>query len=293
MERNHITILWEDGKTLIELGKYQKLMVVKQTDFGVYLSQAKNSDERVLLPVKQVPENTKPGDELKVFIYRDSDDRLIATTNTPKLTLGETGVLKVNDVTKIGAFLDWGLERDLFLPFREQTEKVKPGKEYLVALYIDKSKRLAATMKVYKYLKIAGDYEKDDEVEGIIYEINENIGAFVAIDNEYHGLIPAREMHESLHAGDKIKGRVTEVREDGKLNISIHEKAYIRMAADGEKILKVIEEYDGVLPYNDKASPEIIYRDFQMSKAAFKRAVGGLFKERKIDITDTGIKIIK
>ncbi len=288
-----MTKLREDGNTFMELGKYQKLTVVKKTDFGIYLAEKKNDEDKVLLPMKQVPDNTKVGDELKVFIYRDSDDRLIATLNIPKLTLGEIAVLKVNDVTKIGAFLDWGLERDLFLPFKEQTEKVRQGNEYLVALYIDKSNRLAATMKVYKHLKIAGDYEKDDEVEGIIYEINENIGAFVAIDDEYHGLIPKKEIFETLHVGDRIRGRVTDVREDGKVNISIHQKAYIQMSSDGEKILEVIEEYDGVLPYNDKASPEVIYRDFGMSKAAFKRAVGGLYKEKKIEITDKNIKIVR
>lgn len=278
---------------MIELGKYQTLIVVKKTDFGVYLAEKADDEEKVLLPIKQVPEETQTGDGLKVFIYRDSDDRLIATTNAPKLTIGGTAVLRVNDVTKIGAFLDWGLERDLFLPFKEQTERVRQGGEYLVALYIDKSKRLAATMRVYKYLKLAGDYEKDDEVEGIIYEINDNIGAFVAIDDEYHGLIPHKEIHGALHVGDRIKGRVTDVREDGKINISIQHKAYIQMTEDGEKVLAVINEYDGVLPYNDKASPEVIYRDFQMSKAAFKRAVGGLFKARKIEITDSGIRIIK
>lgn len=278
---------------MIELGKYQKLVVAKKTDFGIYLAEDEQSEDKVLLPIKQVPEGTQIGDQLRVFIYRDSDDRLIATTNTPKVTLGETAVLKVSDVTKIGAFLDWGLERDLFLPFKEQTEKVIPENEYLVSLYIDKSQRLAATMNVYKLLKIAGDYEKDDEVEGIIYEINEELGAFVAIDNEYHGLIPSKEIHQRLHVGDKIKGRVTDVREDGKINISIHNKAYLQMEDDSQKILDVINQYEGVLPYNDKAAPEVIYRDFGMSKAAFKRAVGKLFKERKIEITDGGIKIIK
>ena len=153
---------------MIELGKVQKLKVVKLTDFGVYLGDEK---ERILLPKKQVPENTAIGSELTVFVYRDSEDRLISTTNMPKFTLGEVARLKVNDVTKIGAFLDWGLEKDLFLSFKEMTTRVEPGKEYLVALYIDKSSRLAATMKVYPYLKLAGDYEVDDVVEGIIYEI--------------------------------------------------------------------------------------------------------------------------
>ena len=257
---------------MIKLGEYQVLTIVKKTEFGVYLAEGENSSEKVLLPIKQVSDDARLGDRQRVFIYRDSEDRLIATTNTPKLTVGETEVLRVNDITKIGAFLDWGLERDILLPFKEMTERVRKDKEYLVALYIDKSNRLAATMKVYKYLKIAGDYEKDDDAEGIIYEINDDIGAFVAIDNRYHGLIPKKEIHEKLNVGDKVRGRVTDVREDGKINISIHQKAYLQMSDDGEKILAVIREYDGILPYNDKASPEVIYRDFQMSKAAFKRA---------------------
>ena len=276
---------------MIKLGEYQVLTIVNKTEFGVYLAEGEGSSEKVLLPIKQVSDDARLGDRQRVFIYRDSEDRLIATTNTPKLTVGETEVLRVNDITKIGAFLDWGLERDILLPFKEMTERVHKDKEYLVALYIDKSNRLAATMKVYKYLKIAGDYEKDDDAEGIIYEINDDIGAFVAIDNRYHGLIPKKEIHEKLNVGDKVRGRVTDVREDGKINISIHQKAYLQMSDDGEKILAVIREYDGILPYNDKASPEVIYRDFQMSKAAFKRAVGGLYKAKKIEITDKNIKL--
>ncbi len=276
---------------MIKLGEYQVLTIVKKTEFGVYLAEGEGSSEKVLLPIKQVSDDARLGDRQRVFIYRDSEDRLIATTNTPKLTVGETEVLRVNDITKIGAFLDWGLEKDILLPFKEMTERVRKDKEYLVALYIDKSNRLAATMKVYKYLKIAGDYEKDDDAEGIIYEINDDIGAFVAIDNRYHGLIPKKEIHEKLNVGDKVRGRVTDVREDGKINISIHQKAYLQMSDDGEKILAVIREYDGILPYNDKASPEVIYRDFQMSKAAFKRAVGGLYKAKKIEITDKNIKL--
>ncbi len=276
---------------MIELGKKQILTVVKKTDFGVYLAEAQDDEEKVLLPRKQVSEDIAIGDKIKVFVYRDSEDRLISTTNEPKIVVGETAVLEVKDVTKIGAFMDCGLERDLLLPYKEQTGKVMPGEEYLVAMYVDKSNRLAATMKVYKYMKIAGDYEKDDEVSGIIYEINEDIGAFVAIDNEYFGLIPSKEIHEKLTVGQVVSGRVTGVREDGKINISIHEKAYIKMDSDSMKILSVLEEYAGVLPYNDKVSPEIIYKDFQMSKAAFKRAVGKLFKERKIEITQKNIKL--
>lgn len=277
---------------MINLGKYQTLYIVKKTDFGVYLSE-KGEEERVLLPIKQVPEGAEIGDAVKVFLYRDSADRMISTTAKPKITLGELAVLKVNDVAKIGAFLDWGLEKDLFLPFKEQTCRVMPGEEYLVALYIDKSSRLAATMNVYKYMKLAGDYEKDDIVSGIIYEIKEEIGAFVAVNNQYAAMIPAQEIHGSLKVGQRVEARVTSVREDGKLNLSIRQKAYEQMDKDAQEILKVIERYGGLLPYNDKASPEIIEKDFHMSKAAFKRAVGRLYKQRKIEIGEKSIRIIE
>ncbi|MBQ1194363.1 MAG: S1 RNA-binding domain-containing protein [Lachnospiraceae bacterium] len=275
---------------MIELGKVQKLRVVKLTEFGAYLGE--NDMEKVLLPKKQVPENAGINTEISVFVYRDSEDRLICTTAAPKLTLGEIGILKVNDVTKIGAFLDWGLEKDLFLSFKEMTTRVEKGKEYAVALYIDKSNRLAATMKVYPYLKLAGDYEKDDEVTGIVYEIHPDFGAYVAVDGQYQGMIQKNEVRDNLKVGDIVNTRVVKVRDDGKLNLSPNKKAYMQMDEDSEKIIKVIMEYDGVLPYNDKASPDIIERDFHMSKAAFKRAVGRLYKSRKIEITEKSIRLL-
>ncbi len=275
---------------MIRLGERQTLKCVKKTDFGIYLGTGE--DNKVLLPGKQVPEGISIGDELDVFIYRDSADRLIATVKQPYINLGNMAVLTVKEVGKIGAFLDWGLEKDLLLPYKEQTERVKPGNSYLVALYIDKSNRLAATMKVHRYLRTADKYGKDDVVHGIIYEINRAIGAFVAIDNEYYGLIPEKEIHESLYVGQNIEARVSDVREDGKLNLSIKKKAYIQMDEDAAMILRIIGEYDGILPYNDKASPAIIERDFGISKAAFKRAVGRLYKEGKIDIGEKSITII-
>lgn len=284
---------------MIKLGKSQYLTVATIKDFGVYLEDATDKEnigkkeQQVLLPIKQVPAGTKIGDRIKVFVYKDSEDRLISTTNKPKIEIGELAVLEVKEVAKIGAFLDIGLERDILLPYREQTTRVREGNKYLVSLYEDKTHRLAATMKVYKHLKIAGDYEKDDEVSGIIIQITEPMGAFVAIDNEYYGIIPWREVSKNLQVGMQVTGRVTSVREDGKINMSITEKAYLRLDKDGENIIKVIEEYDGVLPYNDKVSPEIIARDFDMSKAAFKRAVGHLLKAGKIEITEKSIKIVK
>lgn len=274
---------------MIRLGERQTLKYMKKTDFGIYVGL--EQDEKVLLPKKQVPENLKIGDDIDVFIYRDSSDRLIATTNQPLINLGNLAVLTVNSVGNIGAFLDWGLEKDLFLPFKEQTERVKPNNSYLVALYIDKSNRLAATMKIHHYLTEADKYQKDDTVNGIIYEINPEIGAFVAIDNQYFGLIPKKEIHERFAVGQNVQARVTEVREDGKLNLSPHKKAYEQIDEDAKLVLRVIGENDGVLPYTDKAAPNVIERDFGMSKNAFKRAVGRLYKEGKIDIGEKSITI--
>ena len=276
-------------KLIEELGKRRMLTVVKTVDFGIYLG---TSEERVLLPKKEVPEGIKAGDTLEVFLYKDSQDRLIATTRTPKVRLGETAVLRVADTGKIGAFLDWGLEKDLLLPYKEQTVKVKKDQEVLVALYIDKSDRLCATMKVYPYLKTQSPYVVEDQVEGRIYEISDNFGVFVAVDDQYSGLIPKTEAQGQYRPGEKVSCRVTNVREDGKLNLSPRKKAYQQMDEDSELVLKVIGEYAGVLPFDDKVSPEVIKREFGLSKAAFKRAVGHLLKEKKIKIQDKRIYLI-
>lgn len=270
----------------MELGKKQMLTVVKKVEFGVYLGTEK---EKVLLPRKQVPEGIEPGDPVEVFLYKDSSDRLIATTNEPKLTLGETAVLKVAQVGKFGAFLDWGLEKDLFLPFKEQTAKIKAGDECVVALYVDKSQRLCATMKVYKYLRTDSPYKKDDRVEGIVYDSSDNFGMFVAVDGKYSALVPRREVPRELKVGQRIQARVTEVKPDGKLNLSVREKAFIQMDQDALMVLERIEQYGGALPFNDKADAEVIKKEFGLSKNAFKRAVGHLYKERKIRILEKTI----
>lgn len=277
---------------MIELGKRQLLTVVRTKDFGIYLGEKQGDEASVLLPKKQVPEGTKEGDKLEVFIYKDSQDRLIATTGVPRLEVGQTAVLTVKEVGKIGAFLDMGLEKDLLLPFKEQRHKVRQGEECLVALYIDKSKRLAATMQVYPYMSNLSPYGKDDKVTGTVYEINENLGAFVAVDNRYYGLIPVRELYGGVKEGDVITARVTKVREDGKLDLSPREKAHVQMDVDAALVQKALDKFDGVLPFNDKADPEIIKREFNLSKNAFKRAVGHLLKEGKIKITDKTIERI-
>ncbi len=275
---------------MIRLGEIQTLQVVKKVEFGVYLGDGHNKEERVLLPKKQVPEGTQTGDEMEVFVYRDSKDRLIATTNMPKITLGGVSRLKVAQVGKIGAFLDWGLEKDLLLPFKEQTKRVSAGEECLAALYIDKSNRLCATMNVYPYLDTDSPYGKDDRVTGEVYEISRNFGAFVAVDDRYSALIPKQELYGAVEVGDTVNARVTEVKEDGKLNLSIREKAYLQIGQDAQRILEIIDSFDGALPFNDKASPETIRQEMQMSKNEFKRAVGHLLKAGKITITEKAIR---
>ena len=279
---------------MFQLGRKQELVVVKTVDFGVYLGEDQNAgmDERVLLPKKQVPENCNIGDKIEVFLYKDSRDRLIATVNIPKLMVGEVGFLKVSQVTKIGAFLDWGLEKDILLPYKEQTRKVREGEEVLAALYIDKSSRLAATMNVYEYLRKDSEYKKDDIVTGMIYQTSDNFGVFVAVDNIYSALIPKKEVVGELRIGDTVQARVTGVKPDGKLDLSVREKAYLQIEKDAVKILQIIDSFDGVLPFTDRANPEVLKRETQMSKNEFKRAIGNLLKNGKVEIKENCIRRI-
>lgn len=278
---------------MFQLGKKQSLVIVKELDFGVYLGEEINAsmDDRVLLPKKQVPQGVHMGDRVTVFLYKDSKDRIIATTNEPLLSVGEVGKLKVSQVTKIGAFLDWGLEKDILLPYKEQTSRVKEGDEVLVTIYVDKSSRLAATMKVYRYLRTDSDYEKDDAVRGTVYEIREDFGAFVAVDDRFSALIPKKELYGEIKVGDVVTARVAEVKSDGKLDLSIREKAYLQIEKDAEKLVRIIESFDGVLPFTDKANPEVIRRETGMSKNEFKRAVGNLLKNGKILIKPDCIRL--
>lgn len=267
----------------MKLGEKQVMTVVKIVDFGVYLG---SDEERVLLPKKQVPEGIEVGDPVEVFLYKDSSDRMIATTREPKITLGKLAVLDVVDVGRIGAFLDWGLEKDLLLPFREQTVKVEKGDRCLVSLYVDKSGRLCATMKVYQLLRTDSPYKKNDMVRGTVYEINREFGVFVAVDNCYSALIPRREAYGRMRVGDEIEARVTSVKADGKLDLSVRGRIPEQMDADVELISRRLER-EGELSFTDKADPEVIRRELGMSKAAFKRAVGRLLKQGRIMI-DSG-----
>ena len=280
----------------LKLGEKQTLVIVKKVEFGVYLATKEAPDDKVLLPAKQVPAGAKVGDEVEVFLYRDSSDRLIATTRTPRLIMGQVALLTVVQIGKVGAFLDWGLEKDLFLPFKQQTRKVKAGDQLLASLYIDKSGRLCATMNVYEQLRTDSPYKKDDKVTGRIYEISKNFGAFVAVDDCFSALIPKKELFGATvqtQIGEQVTARVVKVLEDGKLTLSIREKAYLQIQKDAEKIEKLLDSYEGSLPFNDKAAPEVITHETGMSKNEFKRAVGHLLKEGKIQITEKSIRRVR
>ena len=283
----------------MRLGYTQTLVAVKKTDFGLFLTDIEKKDDKnraledeVLLPKNQVTEDMRVGSEIEVFLYKDSEDRMIATRLVPYIKIGEIKKLKVKEVNKIGAFLDWGLPKDLLLPFKEQIYDIKSGDEILVTVYIDLSDRLCATMDLYSRLSLLPPYQRDDMVKGTVYQVHEQFGAYVAVDNKYSALVPKKELHRELKPGDEIEARVLEVKEDGKLDLSLRQKAYVQMDADSALILDKLKQAGGSLPYQDKSSADEIKEEFNLSKAAFKRAIGRLYKERVIVIEKDGIRIV-
>lgn len=278
---------------MIKLGEIQKLRIQRFTSVGAYLNEEDPEDDDILLPKAQIPEGAEEDDEIEVMVYKDSKDRIIATTNRSKLTAGQMGHLMVVSQSKIGSFLDWGLEKDLFLPFSETVGSIEKGKEYLVMVYVDKSDRLAATMKVKKFLSSESPYKENDKAKGTIYSINRDIGAFVAVDDKYDGLIPKRELLGAYQVGDSIEVRVNKVLEDGKLDLSLRDRGYVQMDADAKTITSRMKEKGGSLDVNDNSSPEDIMRELGISKSGFKRAAGRLYKDGIIEITKSGIKFKK
>lgn len=276
---------------MIELGKMQKLQVARKTKMGAYLNLKYTKDrDDILLPINEVPKEIKVGDEIAVFVYKDSDDKTVATVKQPKLTIGELGPLKVVETTKFGAFLDWGLRKDLLLPLKEQAGRVKKGDWCLVGLYINDNKKVCATMRLYDLLSTDSPYKKNNRTSGTVYKIDKNYGAFVAVDNKYHGLIHNNELYGNFAVGDNIEVRVKKVREDGKLELSLRQEAYNEIEGDAQKIMKRLESNGGNLPINDNSPPEYIKEELNISKRAFKRAAGRLLKEGAIKITEEGIE---
>ena len=275
------------------LGEKQILTVTRVGEIGCYLGDHYDSRAQdVLLPAKWMPNGTQIGDKIEVFVYKDSEDRPIATTMEPALTLGKTAVLRVVDTTRIGAFLDWGLEKDLLLPFHEQNGRLHEGDECLVTLYIDKSGRLCASMKkVYHALSTDTPYVKDDVVDGFIYEISDEYGAYVAVDGKYSARIAPQEIRGALSAGRRIAARVARVLPDGKMDLTLQKKVADQMTDDAEAVLSEIRARGGSLPFTDKADADVIREAFGMSKNAFKRAVGRLLKQGKIAIDTDQIRM--
>jgi predicted RNA-binding protein (virulence factor B family) len=276
---------------MVKIGEYNTLKVIRMVDFGVYLD---DGNEGILLPKRFVPENTKIDDELKVFIYHDSENRVIATTQHPKGVVGDIVRMKAVTVTKQGAFLDWGLMKDIFVPTSKQLSGMRTEGEYLVKIYIDEQTgRVAATEKIEPFLSNDDLTVKEkDEVKLIVYR-RTDIGYVVIINNKHTGVLHFNEIYRNIRVGDTFKGFIKAIREDNKIDVAAGTSGYKRVEDEGDKILRLLEENNGYLPYHDKSDPEEIYSFFGMSKKTFKMTTGNLFKQRKIEFTQTGIKLIQ
>lgn len=276
---------------MAQIGKYNRLKIVKEVDFGVYLDGGENGE--ILLPRKYVPRDARPGDEAEVFLYLDSEDRIIATTLRPYATVGEFAFLRVSAVNSIGAFLDWGLPKDLLVPFREQRVRMQPGKSYMVYIYYDiESGRIAASAKTEKYLgNIRPSYRFNTPVKVLVCQ-KTDIGYKVVVDNLHSGMIYDNELYSPVYVGGRFDGYVKHVRDDGKIDVSLREQGYGSVETLKRQILEELEKNRGELPLSDSASPEQIAAVFSCSKKNYKKAIGALYKERKIEIAPDMIKLL-
>lgn len=274
--------------SMLAVGKFNHLEIKSITLTGAYLS---SEDGEILLPVEYLPVDARPGDSLRVFIYPGSDGRLVATTLAPKVLLGEFAFLEVKDTGKYGAFLDWGLEKDILVPFSEQPERMKKGEKHIVRVYLDNTGRIAASAKIRKFLeeKITS-LREGDEVELMIYEFTD-LGAKVIVNNRYTGLLFRDELHGERTLGERLTGYVKKIRDDKKIDVTLRKSGSHEMAEAKAKILRALAASGGYLPLNDKSSPEMIAEVVRMSKKTFKKAVGGLYKEGLVVLTGAGLKL--
>lgn len=280
---------------MYQLGKTQTLIIKRITSIGAFLGHEDddNEESHILLPNKYLRKNKEVGDKLDVFLYKDNKNRLIATSQKPKIELGEIGLLQAIDTTKIGAFLDWGLDKDLLLPFEEQRGQIKKFQYYLVGLYIDKSERLTASMDVERFFDKNPDLKENDWVEGLVYSYDSDFGAFILVEDKYNGMLPQEEISGIPKIGDKVKLRVKSIKEDGKLDLTYNNRAHLELNKDANFVYQTLKDNGGFLKVNDKSDPKLIRAVFNMSKAQFKRATGRLYKQRRINFTNDGIQIIK
>ncbi len=274
---------------IVKIGDYNTLRVLKETDFGIYVG---DEVEEILVPAKWVPEGTAVGDDLEVFVYNDSEDRIIATTMTPKIRVNQFACLKVKQVASVGAFLDWGLEKDLFAPFKEQQERMVEGKSYVVYMYLDElTDRLVASAHLNKFFELENiELEIGQEVDLMIYQ-ETDLGFKSVVNGKYTGLIYMNEVFQRLMPGDEIKGYVKNIREDNKIDLAINKVGFESIEPNADKILEILRSNGGVLNLHDKSEPEEIYKVLHMSKKNFKKAIGTLYKKRLILLSDTAIKL--
>lgn len=273
----------------VELGMIQKLKIVKKVDFGLYLDGFDYGE--ILLPLKDVPASCEVDEELEVFIYLDSEDRIIATTRTPFVTIGEAVMLKAVDITTIGAFFDWGLQKDLLVPYKEQNIPARNGMSYPVTVYVDNSNRLTGSMRIDKYLKPNQEgLNENDQCDVLIYG-KTDLGFKAVINKTTVGLFYNSELFKPLKIGQKTKAYISKIREDGKIDLRIDPPGIKKSEMLSDKILKAINDENGTIKLNDKSSPEDIKNRFQVSKRNFKDAIGILYKQKKIIITKAGIRL--
>ena len=276
---------------MVKVGDYNVMKVLREVDFGVYLD---DDAEGILLPKRFVPEGLKVGDEVKVFVYHDSEGRLVATTQEPKGVVGDIVKLKAVTVTNQGAFLDWGLMKDMFVPKSKQLSGMREGAEYLVKIYIDEQTgRVAATEKIEPFLSNDELAVKEKDLVDLVVYRRTDIGYLVIINNQHTGVLHFNEIYQNIGVGDKLKGFIKTIRPENKIDVVIGKPGYERVEGEAEKILRLLQENNGYLPYHDKSHPEEIYSFFGMSKKAFKMATGNLYKQQKITFTKTGIKLVE
>tara|TARA_R110000850_G_scaffold140828_1_gene262390 strand:+ start:260 stop:1099 length:840 start_codon:yes stop_codon:yes gene_type:complete len=276
----------------VELGKYNTLTIVRHTSVGFFLEDENGDD--VLLPVKWVPEGAKEGDEVEVFIYLDSEERPIATTMKPKAIVGEFAYLKAKQVSRIGAFMDWGLEKDLFVPFIEQEGRMQEGQWYIVYVYIDKmTDRIAGSAKIENFVEKRDIMLKPDQAVSLLIGKQTPLGYNVIVDNQYLGLIYENEIFKNVSTGDRTTGYVKNIREDDKIDIILQKPGYAAVEPNAQRILEILKANDGYLDLNDKSDPDEISRRLEMSKKTFKKAIGGLFRQKLITIEDDGVRLVR
>lgn len=273
---------------MAEIGRLNRLRVIREVPYGLYLDDG--SDGEVLLLRKQVPEGVGIGDEVEVFLYHD-EDGIAATTTHPRAMLGQFAALKVASVTKIGAFLDWGLPKDLLVPISEQKERMQEGKRYIVYINLDDEGRLVATSRIDRFLdKWPVKYEEGQEVDLLICD-RTDLGLKAIINNRHWGVLYKNELFKNVWLGDRVKGYIKKIREDGKIDLTLHKPGYEKLGDVADKVLEKLVKSGGFLPVHDKSSPETIYKLFGESKKSFKNAIGVLYKNRRITIEADGIRL--